>query len=218
MIELKFPCPENAGAMPSVTNGKYCATCSRSIVDYSGKSNDEIRAVLESSGSHCGIFSGNQLSNISRNEVSTLFRFAFALVFFLGMNFATVHSQVCENNPAVTIERIDPGPVQLSGRIVDEYGNGIKKATILVDGDKNDFILRSDENGNIVLDPRFCISENEIIVTVSAKDMVEEQFILTDFKNGSYQITVVLSSEQKKYKKQEIYLGFMGRSVVGSEM
>ncbi len=70
-IHIPEPCNEDWGKMTPNEEGAYCKVCAKTVVDFSGRSDEEIqRYLLENSGSRiCGRFNASQLEN---NEVPRL--------------------------------------------------------------------------------------------------------------------------------------------------
>ncbi len=62
-INLKFNCPENRKTLEQTENGFNCDKCSKNVIDFTNKSNDELHSIIsESIEPVCGIFNRSQLS------------------------------------------------------------------------------------------------------------------------------------------------------------
>lgn len=153
MINLSFNCPESTIDMPKKGDGFYCGSCNRIIVDYSGKSNAEIAALLKkSTEKNCGIFKSNQVRNARQSEVSSLFRLAFSLVFILGLNASTVLAQdtmlVIDQADTSHVMPISADQIKVMGRIVDEStGEVVMFAKVWVEIEGHFFYALSDFDG-----------------------------------------------------------------------
>lgn len=142
MIDLAFNCPENTANMPKRDDGFYCGSCNRMIVDYSGKSNAEIAALLKkSTEKNCGVFKSNQVRNAEQSQVSTLFRMAFSLVFILGLNASSLMAQdttlVVDKSDTSSVVPISTGQIAVVGQIRDESNGEVvmfAKVWIEIDG------------------------------------------------------------------------------------
>ena len=60
-----YQCYENFARMPKSDQGKYCGSCQKHLVDFSGKSYFEIQTYIKANAQQkiCGIFKPNQISN-----------------------------------------------------------------------------------------------------------------------------------------------------------
>lgn len=62
-INLEFNCPENRNTLEQIENGYNCDKCSKNVIDFTNKSNDELQRIIsESLEPVCGIFRRSQLS------------------------------------------------------------------------------------------------------------------------------------------------------------
>lgn len=62
--QLKFSCPENWEKMTPVTGGRFCGSCEKVVIDFSGMSDAEILAMLRNNTTQlCGRFRNEQLEN-----------------------------------------------------------------------------------------------------------------------------------------------------------
>jgi TonB-like protein len=63
-VVLQFPCPLRKESFDKNTKGYYCDKCSSEVIDFSGKSLNELRCEMEKSEKPvCGIFKKSQLSD-----------------------------------------------------------------------------------------------------------------------------------------------------------
>ncbi len=95
IITIPEPCHEDWTAMTADKKGKFCSSCSKSVVDFSNKSDTEIKTILieHKDQKVCGHFKKSQINrplNISINfnelpkNMSTTKVFAIALFFVFG--------------------------------------------------------------------------------------------------------------------------------------
>lgn len=62
-INLEFNCPENRNTLEQTENGYNCDKCSKNVIDFTNKSNDELQYMIsESIEPVCGVFKRSQLS------------------------------------------------------------------------------------------------------------------------------------------------------------
>lgn len=108
MIEMEFNCPESLNSMPKNDQGFYCQSCSKTIVDFTGKSNKEISEIIQrNSGKTCGVLRKNQVLNPFQSQINSLFRLAFSAVFVLGLSSANLFGQEEVSPPIVTKIKTD---------------------------------------------------------------------------------------------------------------
>lgn len=63
-LEIKQPCSENFNQFTPTKNGGFCGSCSKEVIDFTGKSPEEIMNYFQqkSSKNTCGQFSSHQLA------------------------------------------------------------------------------------------------------------------------------------------------------------
>jgi sarcosine oxidase delta subunit len=87
-IQIDQPCPENWNNMQACGDGKFCSVCSKTVIDFTSKSGDEIIAELKNkNGDHvCGRFKNIQLKPAfySRNRVRRWMLTVFTFIFSAG--------------------------------------------------------------------------------------------------------------------------------------
>ncbi len=128
-ISIPIPCHEDWNKMSATEQGRFCNTCSKTVVDFSGMSNEEIIHYLNKhTGSLCGRFENTQLKP-PRTISKKLKVFLYAL-------FSVFLVQVSEGAFAQTIsDTIIQNKDELCtiyGRITDEKGQGLEYATVMI--------------------------------------------------------------------------------------
>ena len=69
-LHIPEPCHENWEAMSTAAQGRFCQSCSKQVIDFSGMSDTQILTVLsQAAGNTCGRFTGNQLERPLANEI-----------------------------------------------------------------------------------------------------------------------------------------------------
>lgn len=72
-LELTNPCAESWNAMLPTTQGRFCQSCAKNVVDFTGLTDDQVLALLkESNGTLCGRVKETQLDRnlVTRTETS----------------------------------------------------------------------------------------------------------------------------------------------------
>lgn len=83
-IQIPKPCHENWDAMTSNEKGKFCEICTKTVINFTDSSDEELYNEIKSNPKICGNFSTHQLNrNIA---LSVLGKFALGLVATLGIS------------------------------------------------------------------------------------------------------------------------------------
>jgi hypothetical protein len=72
-ISIPMPCGQNWHNMPADKNGRHCAACSKTVVDFTGMSDTEILLYLQQrNDAVCGRFSNHQLNRPLKKQFSII--------------------------------------------------------------------------------------------------------------------------------------------------
>jgi len=155
-LHIPEPCYENWEKMSASERGRFCASCQKEVIDFTGMSDQQLVQFFRkpSAGSICGRLNQDQLETdirIPQKRIPWLkYFFRFTLPAFLVSMKATAQGQIrfsmsdtvlikpqnvvsksamknCENPKALT-------SVEIKGRVVDEAGTGIAYASVVVEG------------------------------------------------------------------------------------
>lgn len=99
-ISIPSPCHENWDAMTPVDKGRFCASCQKTVFDFTKLSDREIASVLKNNNNACGRFRATQLDRdlIVPKEKSTIWMAASAaVVSFLTIGNHTISAQTPVN-------------------------------------------------------------------------------------------------------------------------
>jgi len=81
-VVLQFPCPLRKDSFDKTSKGYYCNKCSSEVIDFSGKSLNELRCEMgKSQKPVCGIFKKSQLSDQFIKYAAATFFLSSALTF-----------------------------------------------------------------------------------------------------------------------------------------
>lgn len=85
VVHIPEPCPRTPGSMQNAAGGFYCDDCSKVVIDFRDKSNDEILGVFSGKGTTriCGVFNRSQASR-GPKPTFELARFAAAVLLVFG--------------------------------------------------------------------------------------------------------------------------------------
>lgn len=157
-LQIPEPCHEDWNKMTPVDKGRFCNSCDKAVVDFTGMSDAQLIAYFKkpSTGSLCGRFNNDQINRdfeIPRKRIPWLkYFFQFSIPIFLtGMKSQAQGKLIVKDqlipDTAMSCSKDDETIVvtagnivslkRLSGRVVDEIGNGIPYATVYVAGAKS---------------------------------------------------------------------------------
>jgi len=110
-VAVPKPCQENFSSFAKTSNGGFCSSCQKEVIDFTTWSEDRLKAYFKNSrGNTCGRFRQEQLKvytydNTSRTGWGWLsFTFAGMLLLFSSRQAAAQHT------PKQTIEQYQPDP------------------------------------------------------------------------------------------------------------
>ncbi|MDB5151033.1 MAG: hypothetical protein JWQ57_5053 [Mucilaginibacter sp.] len=158
-ISIPKPCHEQWQRMTTVSNGRYCGHCCKTVVDFSRMSNNEIIAYLNGDNNACGRIDQQrlmQLNNSSKKDNGKSYVMKRLLVAaslmsslpFFGAEAKPVHkmeqvepgfSSSKSNIPADTVNRIS-----LKGQIIGDDNLPLPGATLQIKGTEIGTIANAD--------------------------------------------------------------------------
>ncbi len=120
MVHLLFNCPENIKSHPKTEKGNHCLSCNKEVIDFSNYSAEEMRNHFKKFPEKtCGTFRSKQIQSPLTAKLSSLFRFAFALVFLMGVNSQQLFSQ--ETQDTAKVELTQTKSVVVSGQVTSNF-------------------------------------------------------------------------------------------------
>lgn len=161
------PCVEKLSEMESVENGKFCNSCGKTVIDLTGKSDQEIRWLYEqNNGELCGIVGESQLQE--NRYYHPLKRFALALIIVFGTSlfvFANRDGFISFQQKAMTQMSDTNVKHELKGFVYGDAG-ALVGAEIFCELDGQQFIAQTDMRGEFIL--KLPDTElNEVILNIS---------------------------------------------------
>lgn len=91
-IQVPEPCHEDWGKMTPKDKGRFCASCSKTVVDFTKMNNTELASYMNENENLCGRFTKDQLNttyNIPKKQRFQLAKFAAACLLVFGFNLFT---------------------------------------------------------------------------------------------------------------------------------
>ena len=168
-IDIPKPCHESWDKMNPVEQGRFCNSCQKAVVDFTGMSDSQLVAFFKkpSTGSVCGRFENDQLGReilIPGKRMPWLKYFLNLLIpAFLISNKARSQGEprvlgdtiwveskkvLKDENGNLKAEKIELK--KINGRVTDENGVGIPGASVIIKGTHIGVV--TEENGNYKID------------------------------------------------------------------
>jgi len=140
-ISIPTPCPAGWAAMTPTSNGRHCASCQKTVVNFSQQTDAEILAYfkLADRNGTCGRFRREQLSRplVSGKPSAQRWQLWLASLVVAALTVQGCHAVTGEPTPvsvlapqiitadSITVDstavEAEPYPTPLSGRVVDQY-------------------------------------------------------------------------------------------------
>lgn len=152
-LTIPEPCHEDWNKMTPVQQGRFCGSCQKQVTDFTGMSDAQLIAFFKkpSTGSVCGRFMPDQLQRdviVPRKRIPWIkYFFQFALPAFLISTKVSAQGKVrmvvgdtilTTENKSIkkqeTIIRTEEKKSIITGRVVDEMGEGIAFASVIIKG------------------------------------------------------------------------------------
>ena len=150
MPVISFSCPEDITSMPKTSCGYFCSGCKKDVIDFRNFSAEKIQDYLISKQEKtCGIFNPAQLSSPAQSQISTLFRIAVAVVFFLGLNTSQLFSQ--ETDSTIVTSSVIEKTFLIYGQVFDENSISMPYAKVYIKTQNESFYIMADIDGNYKL-------------------------------------------------------------------
>lgn len=195
-LHIPEPCHENWSKMTPVEKGRYCGSCQKQVVDFTGMNDEQLIAFFKrkSTGSVCGRFMQDQLDRameIPKKKIPWVkYFFQFALPAFLFSKKVSAQGKVSvlrgdtvvmPATPKIEAEKkVDSKHEKerlIRGRVVDEVGGVISYATVMIKG--TTIGVATDSAGNFSM--KYTGQENSIVLVTSCIgfEQVETKIDLT---------------------------------------
>ena len=217
-LQIPKPCHENWNKMTPVEQGRFCGSCQKAVVDFTGMNDLQLVAFFKkpSTGSVCGRFYNDQLDRnltIPGKRMPWLKYFLQLLVPAFLFSYkaksqgeprimgkmavvdSTYNLKDKNGNSIVTASQTKVDKIK--GRVVDEQGAGIAGASIVIKGTKRGVV--TDPQGNFIIEPFFDNSSATLIfssVGFASKEMkLNSKDLESNYKIVLVQMEYMLAGE-----------------------
>jgi hypothetical protein len=221
-LQIPKPCHENWNEMTPYDQGRFCNSCQKNVVDFTGMSDSQLVAFFKkpTTGSVCGRFMNDQLEReilIPRKRLPWM-KYFFQIsipIFLANMKSQSQDKLISKGDTVLTTctkpsdtkivlgQSVIPQKVKnISGRVVDEIGEGLPYATVMIKGTRNG--VACDNKGNFkigvtsvnrnVILVVSCIGFNSFEKTVDITKTDKEEIVLSASAALSGEIVVTACS------------------------
>ena len=200
-LHIPTPCHENWDNMSPVDKGRFCMSCQKKVIDFTGMNDEQLIAYLKKpAASTCGRFDESQLNrdiNVLQKRIPWMkYFFQFALPAFLVSMKADAQKQMVKGKMATyskqnmitgdTIISIRRNPVQqtkvIDGVVVDNSDLPVPYASVMVKDTKRG--VRADSLGKFSID-----IEDDSVLTLSVSSVgfesLDQQITASQYIRGS---------------------------------
>lgn len=157
-ITIPEPCQEGWQNMTPVKKGRFCASCQKTVLDFTHLSDNEIINLVSKNDALCGRINVSQLN---RNLIETKTKFnyfgyvATSVLAFLGLGTSTVVAQekpIVEQTDLKYLNKVSDSVkrITVTGVVTDYEGKPLRDVSVSIKG-SNDYVL-TDKNGKYSLE------------------------------------------------------------------
>ena len=160
-ISIPTPCNENWDAMSPEAKGRFCASCQKTVIDFTHSSDREIATVLKNNNNACGRFRSNQLERelvVPKEKSSVWMAASAAVVSFLTIGNDVVSAQTPTRTEQVQIKHIVGKPAfipdnQINGTVISDTDKQPLPGVVIVN--KNSHIeAQADVEGRFTIEAK----------------------------------------------------------------
>lgn len=213
-LSIPKPCHENWDGMTPSDKGRFCASCQKTVTDFTNMSDRQIAEFFKkTSGSVCGRFYQDQLNRdveIPKKRIPWLkYFFQFSLPALLVSLKATAQGKVrmtgdtvdCAKSPTVGTtaivvpdKQIDEHSFVLHGSVVDDRGYTVSFATVAIK--KSTLAVKADKNGMFTIKCAFPTT-----LVVSAVGFEQKEVSVQSAEQVRIQLAIVVGGYVVQTKK-----------------
>lgn len=171
-LQIPEPCDENWNKMTPVEKGRFCDSCQKSVIDFTGMSDTQLVAFFKkpSTGSVCGRFYNDQLDRdlaVPTKRMPWLkYFFQIVVPAFLFTSKAKAQGEPRMLGDTILVNTTKSSRIinetcnvkadtnklkKITGKLVDENGIGLPYASVNIKGTK--IGVAADADGNFSIDP-----------------------------------------------------------------
>jgi hypothetical protein len=155
-IRIPEPCHEDWQKMTQTEKGKFCGICTKEVIDFTSKTDEDIVTILSNSKNTCGKFKKTQLNRevkLERKSGLNLAPYAASLLLPLSLLNTTHASSSDSSIPEKPYSSLNIGRfsksnraiINTTGKITDTSGKGL--SNVIIRASESNKNVKSDING-----------------------------------------------------------------------
>lgn len=200
-IRIQTPCPENWDHMQNTSDGKFCEKCSKCVVDFTDKTDEQVEKIIGDAGGReiCGRISIRSLSVATAGIV-------------LITNLTFIQAQT-KSNPGVNTEQKIDRITKVSGKLTFKRAKkGIADAEVFFICKSKYIKTKTDKDGNFVLNIPNDLIRRKNVLYFSFNQLNDETYKNLDrapssLMNGDiYENTSVIFTKKEQIKEREFQI------------
>lgn len=186
-IQIPAPCHENWNEMSPETQGRFCNSCQKTVIDFTQCSDEEILAKMQTEKGLCGRFNAKQLNRqlTSRASIAhTAMATAVLSIMTLSANGVQAQESNQERIHKIVGEPVAVQQIRIKGQV--KLTDGITKKVKITR--QNNKVVYTDEKGRF--DLQFYPGEK---IVFSHPEYEKGIVIIPDQENLNFEITLMYS-------------------------
>lgn len=200
-IKIHNPCPENWDDMQDFPSGKFCDKCSKCVIDFTDKTDEQIQDILTTANGKeiCGRISTRPLALA-----------AAGIILVTNLTFAQAQNK---NSFNITTEQTVTDITKVSGKLIfKRTKKEIPNAEVFFICKSKYIKTISDENGNFTLEIPNDLLEKKNVLYFDFKKLNNETYKNPDRKPSNpmdgdiYQNTSIIFLKNEKIDKKEFQI------------
>ena len=166
-VKIPSPCSQNWEEMDKVDKDRFCKSCNKIVVDFTGYSNDELIETLMASqtGRICGRMTNRQLNQIHYHLIPVTREINWKRNLGVLAVGALLLMSSCTKDPAENLK----SEVKIYGYVADRYSEPISGAKVTIEG--TEFVSVTDERGKYEIQTKrqFDHRLNQLVINIDGQ-------------------------------------------------
>jgi len=199
-ININNPCPEEWDTMQDFPQGKFCEVCSRCVIDFTDKTDQEIKNITDNTIGEriCG-----------RIALKSFSRIAAGMILITNLTF--IQAQINNSGKSSMVQTVQDA-TKVSGRLISEKNQKVITGAEVIFIKKKQLIkATTNENGyfSIVIPNDLLADRNLLYINFDKLNaiIIKKQRFDNDENHGGYGDRSVIFSGDKKFENEKIMIG-----------
>jgi hypothetical protein len=215
---LKFNCQEPWDKMIPVDGGHHCGACSKTVIDLTHYSNEELKSLIAGGKVHCGRVTADQIEAPVSNPVSFSKRWFFSLTALI---FARLFTQAQETSGDSIFTAVDPDKkilaknkalygdstvFHLTGIVKGRKGKAMSHSsvTFMVNGVRKGMVY-TDDKGKFDTSVPLANGGESLVLRIKSGRKYKEKMVTVDVGSGDFMEIRVHRTFKNIFKRQQVH-------------